>query len=521
MDIRFYLQRFLRRIHWFALFLTVGGVGSLAAILYAPPIYAGHARLLMEAEQIFDELAASTVRTQGAEQLELIRQRILRRDTLLDLAARMQVYAPTAGLMPSDPQDIVDDMRERIIMTIEGGRDTPTLATVGFKAQSPDLAGKVTTEIVDLILREDVDMRTKSAGKTLDFFTRKVARLGDELDAQDALILNFTEQNKDALPDSLDFRRSQQTTGQERLLQMERQIGALQERRARLQRRQELQTAAGSGPFQTPKQQQLDQLEEELASQSTLLSPENPKLRILTARAAALRARIGSDEGQDGAASETLEPLTDFALQQLEMARELAFLTAQKDGIVDGLADLSRSIEATTANAITLGNLRRAQANTRVQYDQTVANMARAETGDMIEALRQGQKLTVFEGVTVPVEPVAPNRRNFIAAGVLGGAALGLGVILLLESMNRAMRRPEDLTAALGITPFATLPYLKTRAEILRHRAYLVGAMAVVVVAVPFAFWAVQTQAAEKIKSTSFGTLIGLDATGGKEDTKW
>lgn len=76
MDIRFYLQRFLRRIHWFALFLTLGGVGSLAAILYAPPIYAGHARLLMEAEQISDELAASTVRTQGAEQLELIRQRI-------------------------------------------------------------------------------------------------------------------------------------------------------------------------------------------------------------------------------------------------------------------------------------------------------------------------------------------------------------------------------------------------------------------------------------------------------------
>ncbi|WP_372992197.1 GumC family protein [Sulfitobacter sp.] len=521
MDFRFYLQRFARRIHWFLLFLIIGGLGGLGAILYLPPIYGGHARLLMEAEQIPDELAASTVRTQGSEQLELIRQRILRRDTLLDLASRMNVYRHDPREVQLAPQDIVDDMRGRITMTIDGGGGSPTLATVGFEAPSPDLAEKVTLEIVDLILREDVDMRTKSAGKTLDFFTQKVAQLGAELAAQDAVILNFTEQNKQSLPDSLDFRRSQQATGQERLLQMERQIGALQERRARMQRRHELQATAGSGQFQTPKQQQLDQLEEELASQSTLLSPENPKLRILTARAAALRQRIGGEEEQASSFSETLEPMDDFALQQAEMTRELEFLSVQKQSILEGLADLSRSIDATTANAVTLGNLRRAQANTRVQYDQTVANMARAETGEMIEALRQGQKLTVFEGVTVPDEPVAPNRRKFITMGVLGGGAFGLALILMIEGMNRAMRRPEDLTAALGITPFATLPYLKTRAEIFRRRAYLVGLTAAVVIAVPLAFWAAQTQAAEKVKFAPFGIVIGADATGGKEGKTW
>lgn len=518
MEIRFYMSRFMRRAHWFFLCVFIGAAGSLTMGMMLPPVYEAQARLLMEAEQIPGDLALSTVRTQALEQLELTRQRILSRETLLDLADRLGIFEGQIGQAYPEVQTRVDDLRDRITMTPQRGRDAPPLVSIGFRAPTPEMAAEVTNEIVDMILQEDVGMRTRSARKTLNFFKQEVARLDAELAAQDSMILKFREQNKEALPDSLDFRRSQQTTGQERLLQVERQIGALQERRARMARRQEILVASGQAAprgLQTPEQQQLAQLEEELAAHSMLLSSQNPKVKILLARAEGLRRSIAAQQGTSlgdiGA-----EPLTDYALQRAEMAGELTFLTAQKDRIRDQLNGLSASVEATTANAMTLGNLERAQANTRAQYDQTIANMARAETGDMIEALRQGQRLSVFESAIVPIKPLGPGRKLLAVAGIAGGAFAGLCLVLLIEGLSKGLRRPEDLTAALGITPFATLPYIFTPQELMRRKALRLGAAALFLIALPVGLWTFQShhrQPKERVQSHAPKIEISAIAT--------
>jgi hypothetical protein len=66
--------------------------------------------------------------------------------------------------------------------------------------------------------------------------------------------------------------------------------------------------------------------------------------------------------------------------------------------------------------------------------------------------------------------------------------------VFLLELMNSAIRRPVDLTAKLGITPFGTLPLLRSRAQIRRRRFLIAGAFAVVMVAIPAGLWVVHTQ---------------------------
>jgi hypothetical protein len=72
---------------------------------------------------------------------------------------------------------------------------------------------------------------------------------------------------------------------------------------------------------------------------------------------------------------------------------------------------LKASIEATPGNAIALDTLERDYANTRAQYDAAVANKARAETGDTIEALSKGQRISVIEQAIAPREPPAPTAR--------------------------------------------------------------------------------------------------------------
>jgi uncharacterized protein involved in exopolysaccharide biosynthesis len=500
MDFRFYLSLFLRRIHYFLILFALGSAIGLTLARVLPPVYLAEARLLVESEQIPGNLAASTVQTQATEQLQIIRQRILTRAQLLDMANELNIYAgtPTSQRMTAD--DIVTDLRDRINISTSGGGQggqgqQATIVTVSFEAPEAQLSSAVTNKLVTLILQEDVQMRTGIAGQTLDFFVQEVDRLDKELSVLGAEILKFQEENLTSLPESLAFRRAQQATNQGRLQTLDRDDAAL---RDRLNRLVQLRASGGSLPTAqgtplTPEQRQLQTLKDQLASSLTVLSPTNPKIPPLRAQIAALE-KVVNEQLAGGALNAAGQQLSALDIQIADLEGQLKFNADVRADIEAEQEDLRISIEATPGNAIKLDTLNRDYAALRAQYDNAVANKARAETGDTIEALSKGQRISVIEQAVTPLEPTSPNRLAIAAGGVGGGLVLGLGLVFLLELMNSAIRRPVDLTAKLGITPFGTLPLLRSRAQIRRRRLVVAGAFAVVMVAIPAGLWVVHTQ---------------------------
>ncbi len=520
MDIRFYLSLFLRRLHWFLLFVITGSAIGLTLAKVLPPVYVAKARLLVESEQIPGNLAASTVQTEATEQMEIIQQRILTRDTLLDLANRFNIYAGDGGVVQRrDADTIVQNMRQRISIETTGGSVArgpvrATLVDVNFSAPSADMAAAVANELVTQILRQDVSMRTGSARQTLEFFEQEVTRLDAELSTRGSDILSFQEANQGALPDSVDFRRSQQTANQERLRQMNRDEASLRDRRNSLISLQEAAQASGlqDGPTtqQSPEQQQLKTLRDQLSSSLAILSPENPKIRMLQTQVDSLAALVEQQQSQVGIAQDGT-PLSSFDLQLAEIDAQLKFLADQKVQVQEDLAELKTSIEATPGNAISLDTLQRDYANVRAQYDQAVANRAQADTGNVIETLSKGQRISVIEQAVKPSEPEKPNRTLIAAAGVGGGVIMGLLMIVLLEILNKGIRRPGDLTQALGITTFATLPYFRTSEETWRRRIIIYGVLSGLLVIIPLALWAINTYYMPlDLLFSSIGRRIGL-----------
>jgi uncharacterized protein involved in exopolysaccharide biosynthesis len=500
-DLRFYLSLFLRRLPWFLLFLCAGSAAGLTLARVLPAVYVAQAKLIVESEQIPDELAASTVQTQATEQLQIIQQRILARDPLIEMANRLGIYAGGAADQPLAADEIVADLRERVrIVTTGGGASGPrgaqaTLVTVSFEAPRAGLAAVVANDVVTQILREDVSMRTTVARQTLDFFEQETARLDQELARQGAAILAFKEANKDALPDSLDFRRGEQTAAQERLVALDRQEAELIERRAQIER---LKAAASEGlvapgtPL-SPEQQRLQALREELSQVRAVFAATHPQVKLLEAQVAAQERAVADLATTPAATPEAPAALTAYDLQLADLDSQLGFVATQREQVRAQIDALTTSIEATPANAITLDTLERDYANTRAQYDEAVSKKARAETGEVIEALSKGQKITVIEQAVAPQEPDRPDRVKIAAAGIGGGLVLGFGIVVLLELLHPGIRRPQELTAKLGITAFATLPYMRTRRQILRRRLIIAVALAVVVVGIPAGLWAVDT----------------------------
>lgn len=504
MDLRFYLSIFLRRLPWFLLMLSIGSAIGLTLARMLPTVYVAEARLVVESEQIPDTMAASTVQTQATEQLQIIQQRITAREPLIDMANRLRIYEGEGRPLPAD--EIVADLRARIEIRTTGGPTTrgpaqATLVTVRFEAPTPQLAATVTNDLVTRILAQDVGMRTSVARQTLDFFEQEVARLDQELARLGDEILQFKQRNAAALPDSLEFRRSQQAAAQERLQNLDRQEAELTDRRALIVQLRDAAAASGNVPVgarATPEEQALRALQDQLTGLRAVLAPANPRIRMLEAQVAAQEEIVNSQRAAAAGVAGTNPDgtpiaLTPFDLQIADLDSQLSFIATQRTQIAAQLEALEATIAATPQNAIALGTLERDYANTRAQYDNAVAKKAQAETGEVIEALAKGQRITVIEQAVAPTAPDRPNRMFIAAGGIGGGFALGLGLVLLLELLNKGIRRPVELTTGLGITAFATLPYMRTRRDILRRRLVVGGTLALALAGVPVALWLVHT----------------------------
>ena len=507
MNLRFYLKIFLRRLPWFLLMLVIGSAAGLVLAKILPPSYISQALLVVESEQIPDTLAASTVQTSANEQLQIIQQRILARDNLIDLANRLKIYGddgPTARGMA--PDQVVADLRKRITLTVTGSstrattRNTNTQATlvsVGFSAPTAPLAASVANEVVTMILRENVTMRTSAARQTLDFFQQEVSRLDQELSRISAQILAFKEANRGALPDSLDFRRGQLATAQERLQDLGRQEAQLRERRSQLERMKESAANGGfmpSGTAQSPEQQRLQGLREQLAQAEALLAPTNPRVTLLKSQLAAQEKLVSEQLAASGAVSADGGAATFYDLQLSDIDSQLTFITSQSQQVQEAMTSLQQSIDNTPANAVQLDTMERDYANTQAQYNDAVEKRARAETGDVIEAMSKGQRISVIEQAVAPTQPSKPNRLVIAAAGIAGGAALGLALVLLIELLNPGIRQPADLTKKLGITPLLALPYVMTAEQAAGRRRRITISLVAAAIGVAALLLLVHTQ---------------------------
>lgn len=499
MDFKFYLAVFWRRFPYFLILLSLGTIMGLVIALTQKPVYVAQARLIVESQQIPDDLAASTVRTDASEQLQIIQQRIFTRDNLLDIADRLSVYDDIDNTKKQlRPDEKVNDLNERINVdtyggSMERGRSTAIVMTVSFDAPAPELAAAVSNEVVKLILQENVKMRTTVSGQTLDFFAQETKQIEQELSQIRSEILVFQEANLDALPDSLQFRRTLQAAAQERHLELEREQTQLRDRRDRMVELFEQTGEMGLVGVveRSAAEIQLQRLQDEFATASAVLAPDNPRVRVLAAQISALERSVTEQLAATSLAgtNEDGTLLTPFQLQLADIEGQMAFIEVQKDLITENLDALGRSIAATPGNALTLATLEQNYDNLRARYDRAVSNRAAAELGDTIESLSKGQRITVIEPAIAPATPTKPNRRRIAAMGAAAGLGMGLGLIVLLEFLNTAVRRPIDIVNGLQMTPIMTIPYLHTRAQIWRRRLIVFAILAAVLIGVPAALF--------------------------------
>ena len=121
-------------------------------------------------------------------------------------------------------------------------------------------------------------------------------------------------------------------------------------------------------------------------------------------------------------------------------------------------------IAAIPARETELVELTRDYETLRQIYTSLLTKNEQARASASVERQQIGEQFRLLEPARLPERPISPNRPQIYTMGALGGLALGLGLVLLLEYRDRTLRTEADLVGAFALPVLALVPTMGVRA---------------------------------------------------------
>ncbi len=177
---------------------------------------------------------------------------------------------------------------------------------------------------------------------------------------------------------------------------------------------------------------------------------------------------------------------TDSSRQRLEVfARQIEQLTDQRNLVGMRVARIEEAIAAAPRVERELGALVRSQTQLQEQLNTITRNRVEAEMESVLENSQQQERFEILETAIPPAIPVSMSRKKLALAGGVASLFLGLGLALLLEIMNPALRTAAQLEQELDITPVVTIPVVRLRHERRMRAAKAIGAFILALISLP------------------------------------
>jgi len=186
---------------------------------------------------------------------------------------------------------------------------------------------------------------------------------------------------------------------------------------------------------------------------------------------AATLAQLKSDLIQKGALYSERHPAIQSLKKQIEALEKVAAAPAAPNND----AATAASLEVMVAQ----------QESLQKNLDAASAKLAAARLGENLEKDQQSEKLEIIEQPTVPQEPVKPNRLKVLAMAFAAALLGGAGLTVLVEILDKGIRRSNDLLSVVDGQLIVSIPYITTAIELRARRRRIfvfVGAFALVVI---------------------------------------
>jgi uncharacterized protein involved in exopolysaccharide biosynthesis len=127
--------------------------------------------------------------------------------------------------------------------------------------------------------------------------------------------------------------------------------------------------------------------------------------------------------------------------------------------------------EATITQEVGVDALERQRTSIKSDLEGISKKLATARLGENLERGQHSERLSVIEQPTLPQKPVRPNRPKILALVFAVAIAIPGGLIAALEMFSGTIRGKADLAKLIDSQLIVSIPYITTKAEILRQKS--------------------------------------------------
>jgi uncharacterized protein involved in exopolysaccharide biosynthesis len=451
----------IRRRFWImAAVFFVGVVVTIVLVLNMDRVYETTSVIEFDTPAVADGDMTERSGTSIPRQLQLIEQRMMSRENLVEVIERYGLFADVDDLTVMEK---VVALREAIniqhVTAVQSGtfgsdgRLSAMLVTV--RLDNPQTAAELANEIAGRVVADTYRSLADRTSEAVRLLRQQEARIAAESRELEAEISTFQVRNQGALPEGQEFRRDEFQRLQESLMDIERTMQEL-ERERRVFETFGIQSilsgsgfaASASSPLASI-EAELRLLEAELARAREVLALANPEVRQLEAQIEVLSTR----------AEELRVEARDRYLADIDSQIDL--LEQQGEVISERLAELQVAMMDAPSVEVELATLSLALTRIQERYAVAANRLAEAENAQLLLEAQQSESMRLLEPALIPEFPVGPSRRlnAVLGIGVAGLVALVVG--FTLEMINPVMRSAAAVAGKTGLMPVVTIPEVR------------------------------------------------------------
>lgn len=465
-------------------FVVVLLIASVVAFAI-PPAYRSTGTIMVESQQIPETMVPSAVKTQFDERINAVKQRVMTRESLLQIINKHGLFKESRSLTTSE---LIDKMRERVgielmnVDAMQGNRPgkLTTAFTLSFEDRHPEVALQVAQDLVTLFLDWNVKLRTEGATETTLFLTQESGKLKTEVDRLEGMIAAYKRQNSENLPEQLTLRSNMLARAENDLYEVERDIRSSNEILRSLEA--ELSAAKHGMGVENPTQT-LPALKAEYTRLSAVYMESHPDIKALKRKIEAMEQASVTPKPES--ASADAPSLAVYMIQaKVDAANaRLESLAQQKKMLQGKIAQNEHAMMLTPKAAQELDVLIRDRDSAQKKYEEILGKKMNAKIAESLESESKSERFSLLEPPILPEKPFKPDRTKILLMGFFLALFSSGGAVMVLEIFDKRIRGVEALTHVLGYRPLVVIPYLPVQEEGIRRKRMLKRAAIAVVVA--------------------------------------